>query len=495
MTACVSFGALALLLWSFMPHPPRSRAVHERAIVIGGSMVGLAVASALRASFREVVVIERDLLPREQPDHRRGVPQSWHIHNLTVRGQRELEDLFPGFVDEAVRLGAMQIDHQADVAAFTSRGWEAQYDSGFIALSATRILLEQAQRNRFFALMPDVSLIEGARATELITDQGPDGQRAVGVRTDHPEHPELRGDLVIDCAGRSSSWKSWFERAGARLPVETVVDSVCGYSSRFYRPRDPASFPWKAMIVASSYPHQPRWGVIVPLEKNHWVVTLGGFSGDFPPSDEAGFMEFARALPTPLYTEALARAEPLTPVRTFRKLEMRWNHFERYDHPIGRFMVLGDAAFAYNPLYGQGMSIGVTCARILRDELAESSDLSDLPRRFYPKAKRFAFPSWEGTALMDMRWPKTKGVRPWHARLSIPISDLIVHAGQCDRSVGLALMDGIHLLKQPHQLITLKMLARVGLYTLKRLTASLPPMRDTPWRPDGETSPRLTASS
>lgn len=77
---------------------------HRRAIVIGASMVGLAAARALSERFREVVIIDRDRLPREAPDHRKGVPQSWHTHNLTLRGQRELEELFPGFVDEAVPL-------------------------------------------------------------------------------------------------------------------------------------------------------------------------------------------------------------------------------------------------------------------------------------------------------------------------------------------------------------------------------------------------------
>ena len=31
--------------------------------------------------------------------------------------------------------------------------------------------------------------------------------------------------------------------------------------------------------------------------------------------------------------------------KSFRKLEMRWNHFERYDHPIDRLLVVGDAAW------------------------------------------------------------------------------------------------------------------------------------------------------
>jgi len=116
---------------------------------------------------------------------------------------------------------------------------------------------------------------------------------------------------VVDCAGRTTRWKKWFEKNGIPLPRETVVDSNCGYSSRFYRPRNPAQFSWKGMVVDCIYPQQPHWGVIVPLERNDWIVTLGGFGGEYPPSDEAGFEQFARNLRTPDYFRALSEAERL----------------------------------------------------------------------------------------------------------------------------------------------------------------------------------------
>lgn len=462
-------------------HPP----AHERAVVVGASMVGLAVARALSNHFREVVVIERDTLASDLPAHRPGVPQSWHIHNLTLRGQRELETLFPGFVDEAVRLGAMRIDHALDVVAYTTHGWEDLYESEFIALSATRVLLEFAERQRFRALMKNATLLENTRVENLLTEARDGRLRAVGVVTNHAQHREIRADLVVDCSGRSARWKGWFAEQHVPLPRETVVDSRCGYSSRFYRPKNPADFSWKGMIVDVAFPHQPRWGVIVPLENNDWVVTLGGFGGQYPPADEAGFLEFARQLQTPLYMQALERAEPLTRVRTFRRLEMRWNHFESYDNPITNFLAIGDSAWAYNPLYGQGMSIGITCARILRDVLNEQSDLADLPKRYYPRARKFAYPPWDATALMDMRWPNTTGRRPWHARLSLPLSELMLRTGQDDQVVSEALLQGVHLLKSPWEIITPGILARVARYGIKRMSSSLPVRESLPERPLG----------
>jgi 2-polyprenyl-6-methoxyphenol hydroxylase-like FAD-dependent oxidoreductase len=443
--------------------------MYNRAIVIGGSMVGLAVARALSETFREVVVIDKDQFPVDAPEHRPGAQQSWHIHNLTLRGQNELEELFPGFVDEAIRLGAMQVDYADDIARCSELGWMPRFESGFIALSATRALLEFAERQRFRALVKNATVLESTRPTELLSERIGERFQAVGVRTS--EGRELRAELVVDCSGRAAVWKKWYAGLGVAPPRETVVDSQCGYSSRFYRPRDPARFSWKGMVVDAVYPEKPHWGVIVPLEQNDWVVTLGGFGGEYPPSDEEGFLRFARCLRSPDYVEALEQAEPITPVRTFRRMEMRWSHFEQHDHPISRLLVIGDAAWAYNPLYGQGMSIGVTCARLLRDALRDDPELDGLPRRYYPPARRFAFPPWEATALRDMRWPRTSGARPWHGSITLPLSEFIMRAGHHDNEVFKELLLGIHLLKQPHELFTPSFVLRILRYGLKQLAA------------------------
>jgi 2-polyprenyl-6-methoxyphenol hydroxylase-like FAD-dependent oxidoreductase len=441
----------------------------ERAVVIGASMGGLAVARALSDRFREVVVIERDKLGLERPEHRAGVPQSWHIHALMMRGQRDLEALFPGFLDTALSLGAVRFDHAADLVSFTNYGWEARYESEFIAVSATRILLEFAERQRFFALTKNATVLDDTRVLDLITESRDGRIRAVGVVTSDPSRPKIPADLVVDCSGRAFRWKEWLRQRSVPLPRESVVDARCGYSSRLYRPKNPAAFPWKGMVSDTAFPHQPQFGLIVPLENSEWMVTLGGFNGMYPSCREEGFLEFARSLATPLYAQALEQAEPLTKVRAFRRLEMRWNHFEAYDHPLGNFIAIGDSAWSFNPHYGQGMSIAVGCARILRDTLAQSGELANLPDRYYAHAKKFAWPQWEGTAQLDLRWNGTEGERPWHSKLSHPITELIVRAGQHDRTVARALLAGAHFLKTPADVLTPRVLARVALYGLKQL--------------------------
>jgi len=213
--------------------------------------------------------------------------------------------------------------------------------------------------------------------------------------------------------------------------------------------------------------------VIIPLENNAWVVTLGGFDGNYPPADEQGFLDFARALCAPQYAEALERADPLTKVRAFRKLEMRWNHFESFDG-VARFMAVGDSAWAYNPLYGQGMSVAASCARILRDVLNKDNDVDRLPHRYYRAARKFALPLWTSTAQLDMRWPGAIGKRPWHSKLSLPMAELTIRAAACDQVVNNAMMQVAHLIKTPIAAFTPNIMARVAYHALKEWLVGQP---------------------
>jgi ribulose 1,5-bisphosphate synthetase/thiazole synthase len=66
---------------------------YGHAVVAGGSMAGLLVASVLAKHFTQVTVVERDLLPVEAGAHRRGVQQSKHVHALLAAGLQAMEKL------------------------------------------------------------------------------------------------------------------------------------------------------------------------------------------------------------------------------------------------------------------------------------------------------------------------------------------------------------------------------------------------------------------
>src|SRR5437870_340741 len=90
----------------------RSSFVSQRshAIVIGGGIAGLLAARVLINHFEMVTLIERDQYPNE-PVFRPGVPQGRHVHSMLLRGQRELEVLFPDLGRKLVGNGAIERDY------------------------------------------------------------------------------------------------------------------------------------------------------------------------------------------------------------------------------------------------------------------------------------------------------------------------------------------------------------------------------------------------
>ncbi len=428
---------------------------YDRAVVIGGSLAGLCVARALSDHFREVIVFEKDVLPKDRPAHRKGVHQSHHIHNLLLRGQNEFEALFPGFRQAALDLGAVALDYTKNMDRYMVWGWSPLFDSGLIGLSATRILIEHALRQRFHALVSNARLVDGTRVEGLITDNSK-GLRVIGVRTDAQDETlrALKADFVVDCAGKGSRYAKWFQELGLPPIEEEIVESHCGYSSRFFRTKSAKGHGGRGIIVDARLPDFPAWGALAPYEDNLYVLTLGGFSRQYPPTDEAGFVRFAEALLVPDIADVIKNCDPVGPVTSSRSMTMRWRHLDRWQGKLSGFMLLGDSLWNYNPLYGQGMSVAAVSAGILRDELAKDQNLDTLPLRVFKPAKKFARPYWDGTALLDMRWPGTEGKRPWHLKITSALGDLFIRAAFEDNAVYTQLMHQIHMLKGPTALIT-----------------------------------------
>jgi 2-polyprenyl-6-methoxyphenol hydroxylase-like FAD-dependent oxidoreductase len=426
--------------WLRITHLARSadadRVLPDRAIVLGASLAGMLAARVLADRFPQVTIIERDELPSPWNtstldaeiwrDRRPGTPQSDHVHVLLARGQQILETLFPGFANDLAVAGAVEVNWTADCAMMGLGGWNPRFSSNLVTRTSSRSLLESLVRRRLQAI-PNVLFLSGVVVRNLVVAD----DRVTGVRITsttpqtQPAETVLSAQLVVDATGRNSQAPRWLAKLGYGNPPETTIDAKLGYASRWYEmPADylqqVANDPegtWKSILLWAKPPHDPRAGVLYPVEGNRWVVTVSGTNGDYPPADEEGFLTFVRSLRDPAIARAIAHAKPISEIKLYRGTANRWRHYEQLRTFPAGLAVLGDAACAFNPLYGQGMTsaaIGaVTLGNCLDDCRNEwGLDLNRLAQQFrYQLAAAIQLP-WLMATGEDLRWPGTEGPRP-----------------------------------------------------------------------------------
>jgi 2-polyprenyl-6-methoxyphenol hydroxylase-like FAD-dependent oxidoreductase len=399
-----------------------ARPGRSHAVVIGGSMAGLLTARVLAAHFDRVTIVERDSFP-DGPEFRKGVPQSRHVHVLLGRGQQLLEHFFPGLLADLAANGAPTIMWPTEMLWLMPAGWCERFSPGQPFISMSRELLEWCVRRRLGA-SPRVTFVPDHDVTGLIASV--DGQAIAGI-----EHrmrgqgadglgpsERLPADLVVDASGRGSHTPHWLKALGYEPPAETHINSFLAYASRYYAPPEGFNADWKGLFFNAKPPSLPRGGALFPVEGGRWLVTLAGIGNESPPTDDAGFLEFARGLRSPILYEAIKHARPLSPVAGYRRTENQFRHYERLRRWPERLLVTGDAACAFNPIYGQGMSVAAVDAlalhRCLRaqDQRQPGGDLSGLARRYQKAVAESSATPWLMATGEDLRYPTTVGATP-----------------------------------------------------------------------------------
>nr|WP_255557568.1 FAD-dependent oxidoreductase [Modestobacter sp. L9-4] len=406
--------------------------------MIGGSMAGLLAARVLTDHFPQVTVVERDELP-DGADARRGVPHGRQLHVLLARGRQSIEQLFPGWDDDLLAAGAVRLRVPGDVQMVTPVGSIDRRAAGFEALSASRPLIEATVRRRLCAL-PGVTLVTGTQVTGLRAGDG--GVVGVVTRDRDGTEAEVDADLVVDASGRGSRASAWLTELGYGTPQLTLIDPQLGYATRSYRVPAGCTADWKAAMVMAQPPSARVGGYLYPVEGGRWMLALMGTGADQPPTDEAGFTAFARRLPHPVIAEAIADAEPLGPAFAHRGTTNRRWEFHRMRRWPERFVVLGDAVCAYNPVYGQGITTAAlgaeTLDECLRDQRRRLPDgrLDGLAARFQRRlAWRNVLP-WSVSTNQDTRFPTAGGARPGVvARLRYGFLDRVLAAATRDPAV------------------------------------------------------------
>ena len=427
---------------------------HNHALVIGGSIAGLLAARVLSDYFTSVTIIERDPLPTGA-ETRKGAPQGRHGHGLLAGGYQAIERLLPGIGAEWIAAGALPCDLIGDMRWYGMGGYQAKFQSGLRGVILSRPLLESVLRRRVLAL-PNVRLCED-NVRDLVATAG--HNQITGVRLE--SGTVLQADLVVDAAGRGSRNLAWLEALGYPKPPEEVVPINVGYATRSFR-RKPGDLNGDlGAIIAPVAPQQTRVGVIIPMDSERWIVSLGGWLGDHPPTDPAGWLEFAHSLACPDLYEVVKEAEPLGEIVVHKVPANIRRRYEQLAQAPAGFLVIGDALCAFNPVYGQGMTVAALEAVALQECLAANRDLQDLHYRFFARAAKVIDIPWMMTTGEDFRYPAVPGKRPRGTTLLHRYMDRVHLAATHDVEVCRAFFEVANLLKAPSSLFQPALLWRV----------------------------------
>lgn len=436
----------------------------SHAVVIGGSMAGILSARALSQHFDQVTVLERDHLP-DGPEVRKGVPHARHLHSFWAGGLQAVDGLLPGIRADLAAAGAVPVKLPTDFAWLTpANRWVTQFPATQELASASRPLLEWTVRRRVQET-PGIEFLTGCDVTGLRLDGNGDVDGVlVRPRGGSSGERVLPADLVVDASGRGSRLPDWLTDLGLPLPKETVVDAHLGYATRVYAIPHGLDTCWKAAYVQGAPPRHPRGGIMFPIEGGRWIVTMIGGGGDYPPTDEDGYVAFARSLRSSLLYDAIAGAEPLTPITGYRRTANRRRHYEKLKAMPGRLLALGDSLCAFNPAYGQGMTVAAMQVRaldaVLRDGSA-SADLGALIHRAQRRVAKCVEGPWMLASGSDLRYDGVEGLSITVAtRLQHRYLDRVLAAVAVDPTVNATFLRVLNLLAEPTAVFHPRVVAR-----------------------------------
>ena len=425
-----------------------STLIGSQALVIGAGIAGLTAASALAHRFEHVVVLERDSLPA-QPTHRAGTPQARHVHGLLLSGQRALSELFPGFEQDLARSGAVPLRAGLDVRV-ERPGYDPfpQRDLGWSGYAASRPAIERALRRRVEG-QANITLRQRCRVMEVLAS--PDGAMVTGVRSADEDGTSetMAADLVVDASGRGALTLALLQSIGRPLPEETTIGINLGYATSIFAIPNDAPTDWKGVMTFGEAPRDSRGALMLPLEGNRWMVTVG-HQGDVLPSDAEGFLAFAQSLRTHTIYNAIRHSKLLNGVARYGFPESVRRHFERLDSFPRGLLPIGDAICRFNPVYGQGMSVAALEASLLKRLLEKPGQASDpiagLAPTFFSEMQALLETPWS-VAMLDFAFPHTRGQRPVDFETTLKFGTALSRLAAEDPAVHRLTIEVQHLLK------------------------------------------------
>jgi flavin-dependent dehydrogenase len=419
---------------------------HQRdVVIIGASLAGLFAAAAAATAGARTMIIERDVLP-DQPVPRKGVPQGRQPHVLLHRGLLAAEELLPGIRGDLLSHGAVPID-TGTIAWLGEYGWLPTWIPAYQTVSATRPLLEHLVR-QLVCDLDGVTIREGVRATDL-------RRNARHWQVVCEEATVVQADLVIDASGRGSRLPHWLGELGIPVTEPLTIDAHLGYACRTYRCIGKP--PIDIAVVIAATPQTGRGALAIPVEDGQWLIIAGGYGDRRPSRVVEEFDEFLATLPDPAIFDLTRHLEPVSDIAIHRQTGNRRNRYGKSRAWPAGLLAVGDAYCAFNPVYGQGITVAACQALLIRDALKhDRTPAGHGPmetRRLQRRIGAAADLPWTVATTEDLRHPSSTGSQSRLQRLvGLWTAELARLAAHGDRGAFLAFARLYHLMASPAML-------------------------------------------
>ena len=414
-----------------------------RVIILGGGISGLMAANAVEDCFNEILMIERDNLTTTAPEDyfRKYVPQARHAHILLAAGRKALDELVPGFTQEAIKQGAVLTDATKNWRSLFPQGWLPVYQSNVHFLCLSRGLLETSIRKLTLRKVKHLQLMDQTIIEDIVLHKN--GIHEVSVQNGNSS-TTISCDYLIDARGRSANASKMLGKYGVQTNSR-YIKPYLGYSSVWLRDNIQMQQDVNGLIVMAKPPVQPTGAVLFNIEQGKSILTFFGLNKHYPPKDWPGLIQFSQNLRSDKIYQTI-KSIPEEKIYSYRKDESYFHDFGLNANWINNYLVVGDAISSFNPIYGQGITTSALSLLALKKHIGNNEDSRSLQRKLVEIYRN----AWTISGNEDLRWPDTEAdKKPLAISTMHKISDKIERAAVNSQDVSLAYIKVLHMLEPP----------------------------------------------
>jgi hypothetical protein len=209
------------------------------------------------------------------------------------------------------------------------------------------------------------------------------------------------------------------------------------------------------------------------VEDDKWLVVCAGYGDQRPSREVDDFLPFLERLRDPAIADLVGTLEPMSDVAVHRQTGNRRNSFGRSRAWPPNLLAVGDAYCAFNPVYGQGITVAACQALSLRNALAKRWPLRT--RRVQRKIAAVADLPWSVATTEDLRHPSSAGQQSRSQQLigrwSAQLAELAAHG---DRGAYRAFARVYHLTAAPAVLFQPTLFLSAGIAAVRGMPPAAP---------------------